>query len=45
MHGPEPILGAGWRHWLKRLGYWLLTGILGVLWLAFFLACIYLYAN
>jgi hypothetical protein len=45
MHGPEPIRGAGWRHWLKRLGYWLLTGILGVLWLAFFLACIYLYAN
>lgn len=29
----------------RRFFYWLLIAILGVLWLAFLVVCVYLYAN
>lgn len=28
-----------WRYQLKRLAYWVLMGILGMLWMAFLVAC------
>jgi hypothetical protein len=33
-----------WREQLKRLGYWVLMGIFGMLWMAFLVACA-AYAN
>ena len=34
-----------WRYQLRRLAYWVLMGILGMLWLSFLVACTYAYAN
>jgi hypothetical protein len=28
-----------WRYQLRRLAYWVLMGILGMLWMAFLVAC------
>lgn len=33
------------KHLLRRFFYWLLTAILGMLWLALVLYCTYVYAN
>ncbi len=40
MHGPEMIIESLWRYQLKRLAYWVLMAILGMLWLAFLVACV-----
>ena len=39
MHAPELLPPSVWRYQLKRLAYWVLMGILGMLWLAFLVAC------
>ena len=44
-HGPELLPPSVWRYQLKRLAYWVLMAILGMLWLAFLVACTYAYAN
>jgi len=38
MHAPEMIIESLWRYRLKKLAYWMLMGILGLLWLGFLLA-------
>lgn len=38
MHGPELLPPSVWRYQLRRLGYWLLMALLGLLWLSFLLA-------
>lgn len=45
LHGPDPFPPSVWRYQLKRLGYWVLMGILGMLWVSFLVACTYVYAN
>lgn len=34
LHGPDPLPPSVWRLQLKRLGYWVLMGIFGMLWMA-----------
>jgi hypothetical protein len=43
-HAADPLPPSIWREQLKRLGYWVLMGILGMLWMAFLVACA-AYAN
>lgn len=38
MHGPELLPPSVWRYQLRRLGYWLLMAVVGLLWLSFLLA-------
>ena len=45
VHGPELLPPSVWRYHLRRLAYWVLMAILGMLWLAFLVACTYAYAN
>ena len=45
VHGPELLPPSVWRYQLKRLACWVLMAILGMLWLAFLVACTYAYAN
>lgn len=45
LHGPELLPPSVWRYQFKRLAYWVLMAILGMLWLAFLVACTYAYAN
>jgi hypothetical protein len=42
--GPEPLPPSVWRYWVRRIAYWVLMGIFGLLWLAFLTACV-VYAN
>ena len=35
----DPLPPSIWREQLKRLAYWVLIGILGMLWMAFLVAC------
>ena len=44
MKAADPLPVSVWRYQLKRLGYWLLMGILGMLWLSFLVACTYIYS-
>lgn len=44
MKSADPLPLSIWRQQLKRLGYWVLIGILGMLWMAFLVACA-AYAN
>ena len=39
LHGPELLPPSVWRYQLRRLAYWVLMAILGMLWLAFLVAC------
>lgn len=39
LHGPELLPPSVWRYQLKRVAYWVLVSILGLLWLAFLVAC------
>jgi hypothetical protein len=39
LHGPDPLPSSIWRYQLKKLGYWMLISILGMLWIAFLVAC------
>ena len=32
MHGPEPLQNSMWRHWVRLVAFWLLVGLLGLLW-------------
>jgi hypothetical protein len=45
MLAADPLPPSIWRHQLKRLGYWVLMAVLGMLWLSFLMACTYVYAN
>jgi hypothetical protein len=45
VHGPELLPASVWRYQLKRVAWWFVLGILGMLWLAFLMACTYVYAN
>ena len=45
MMAADPLPPSIWRNQLKRLGYWVLMAVLGVLWLSFLMACTYVYAN
>jgi hypothetical protein len=38
MHAPEMIIESLWRYRLKKLAYWMLMAIMGVMWLGFLLA-------
>lgn len=38
MHGPEMVIESLWRYQLKKLAYWVLMAILGLLWLGLILA-------
>jgi hypothetical protein len=38
MHASEMIIESLWRYRLKKLAYWMLMAILGLLWLGFLLA-------
>jgi hypothetical protein len=40
MHGPELLPKSVWRYQLRRLAYWVLMAILGMLWMAFLVACV-----
>jgi hypothetical protein len=40
----EPLPPSIWRYQLRRLGYWMLMGILGMLLLSFLVACAAVYA-
>jgi len=40
MYGPELLPPSVWRYQLKRMAYWVLMTILGMLWLAFLVACV-----
>jgi hypothetical protein len=40
MQDAEPLPPSIWRYQLKRLGCWMLMGILGMLWLAFLVSCV-----
>lgn len=44
MKAADPLRGSIWRYQLRRLGYWMLMGILGMLWLSFLVACTYIHA-
>ena len=41
-HAARPLFS---KRFLDRFFYWLLTAIIGLLWLAFLLYCAYVYAN
>ena len=45
MMAADPLPPSIWRDQLKRLGYWVLMAVLGMLWLSFLMACTYAYAN
>jgi hypothetical protein len=45
MLAADPLPPSIWRDQLKRLGYWVLMAVLGMLWLSFLMACTYVYAN
>ena len=45
MHAPEMVIESLWRYRLKKLAYWMLMAILGMIWLSFLLACVSAYAN
>jgi hypothetical protein len=45
MKTADPLPPSIWRDQLRRLGYWVLMGIVGVVWLTFLVACVYLYAT
>lgn len=45
MPAADPLPPSIWRDQLKRLGYWMLMAIVGMLWLSFLVACTYVYAN
>lgn len=44
MRAADPLPPSIWRYQLRRLGYWLLISILGMLWLSFLVACTYVYS-
>jgi len=44
MAAADPLPPSIWRDQLKQLGYWALMAILGMLWMAFLVACA-AYAN
>lgn len=44
MRGADPLPPSISGYWLKRLAYWALMAVLGLLWLAFLTACV-AYAN
>jgi hypothetical protein len=39
MKSADPLPPSIWRQQLRRLGYWVLMGIFGMLWMAFLVAC------
>jgi hypothetical protein len=39
MKSADPLPNSIWRQQLRRLGYWVLMGIFGMLWMAFLVAC------
>jgi len=45
MLAADPLPPSIWRYQLRRLGYWMLMGILGMLWLSFLVACTYAYSS
>ena len=45
MKAADPLPDSIWRYQLRRLGYWMLMGILGMLWLSFLVACTYIYSS
>jgi cytoskeletal protein RodZ len=32
MRGPEPLQSSMWRYWVRLVAFWLLVGLLGLLW-------------
>jgi hypothetical protein len=44
LHGPELLPTSVWRYMLRRAAWWFVMGILGMLWLAFLVACAAVYA-
>ncbi len=44
LHGPELLPQSVWRYMLRRVAWWFVMGILGMLWLAFLVACAAVYA-
>jgi hypothetical protein len=44
VHGPELLPTSVWRYILRRAAWWFVMGILGMLWLAFLVACAAVYA-
>lgn len=38
--GPDLLPPSVWRYQLRRLAYWVLMAILGMLWMAFLVACV-----
>jgi hypothetical protein len=45
LHGPELLPQSVWRYQLKRVAWWFVLAILGMLWMAFLVACTYAYTN
>ena len=39
MRAADPLPPSIWRYQLKKLAYWMLLAILGVLWMGFLAAC------
>jgi hypothetical protein len=44
MRAADPLPPSIWRYQLRRLGYWMLISILGMLWLSFLVTCTYMYS-
>ena len=40
LHGPELLPTSTWREQLRLLAEWMLLGIVGLVWLAFLMACV-----
>jgi hypothetical protein len=45
MRAADPLPPSIWRYQLRRLGYWMLISILGMLWLSFLVTCTYMYST
>ena len=39
MRAADPLPPSIWRAQLRRLAYWMLMAVLGMLWMAFLVAC------
>jgi hypothetical protein len=45
MKSADPLPPSTWRQQIRYLAEWVLMGIVGVVWLTFLVACVYLYAT
>ena len=44
MMAADPLLPSVWRYQLRKLAYWMLLAVFGMLWMGFIAACAVVYA-